>query len=241
MSRRPQWALRRRTLLAGAVLGLAALLAVIALAEALRPGHPAVSVLDEPSGDPRDLAECPETEVREGAADETEPMLSPTAPPIDVSSNRLLDCPDSYDGRVVRYQGEVVGGLLRRDGGAWTQLNDDAYAEPVGRPPAHRSYRGGNAGVGVFLPDDVADRIATVGGPHDQGDLVEVVGTFGRVDPETHEVAVIRVDSAEIVRAGQPVEADALREQDVAAALLALLAVGTVVTERRVARRRDRE
>lgn len=240
MSRRPEQPLRRRSLLAGAVVGLVALLAIVGLAEGLshpRPGMPRVEV---PLGDPRDELICPETELAEEESGEPEQTFGPARPPAAVGSGELLDCPESYNGQVVRYQGEVVGGLVQRDGGAWTQLNDDAYADPVGPFTTHRSYRGGNSGIGAFLPDDVVEQITTVGGPGAHGDLVEVVGVFRRVDPASKEAAVILVQRATIVQAGWRLEVAPLRDREVAAAMLALLAVGTVITERVVARRRAR-
>lgn len=238
--RRPEQGLRRRSLIVGAVVGLAALLAIVALAEGLRHPHPGDLLIDEPLADPREEVACPEPELAEEQPVDADLTLQRPVPPRAVSSSDLLDCPESYNRRAVRFQGEVVGGLFRRDGGAWTQLNDDAYADLVGPLPAHRNYRGGNSGIGVLLPDDVAEQVTTVGGPRDQGDLLEVVGVFRRVDPATGEVAVIVVDSGEVVREGRPFEDVPLRDRDVAAVVLALLAVGAVVTERVVARRRER-
>lgn len=243
MSRGSEQALRRRFLLAGTVVGLVALLAIVGLAEGLRHPPP-VEPVDQPLADPRDEVVCPEEELGEeepdGESDEQGPQLEPATPPTAVTSSDLLDCPESYNRQVVRYQGEVVGGVFHRDGGAWTQLNDDAYADPVDTLPAHRSYRGGNSGVGVFLPEEVAGQITTVGGPRARGDLLDVVGVFQRADPTTQEVAVIRVVSGEVVRAGRPLSDVRLRDREVAAAVLVLLAFGTVVTERVIARRRER-
>jgi len=47
-------------------------------------------------------------------------------------------CPRLLDGREVLYIGEVVGDVLRREGGAWAQINDDPYALEVGPFGPHR-------------------------------------------------------------------------------------------------------
>ncbi len=227
-----------RTRVTVAALGLVALFGVvIAAGELLR--HPYTQASDIPESqlagsDPRDELVCPDGEPREGQ--QRTPDVQPAAPVV-VSSNNLFDCPQTYDGRDVIYRGEVVGALLARDAGVWTQLNDDVYAELLGPLPAHRDYRGGNAGVGVLLPHASADRVAFVGGPQTRGDVLEVQGTFHRVDP-TGEVAVIHADAAQLVADGEPFPDPPLRDRRWAAWLAVIVALALVVTERVVASRR---
>lgn len=225
---------RRRVLLGG--LAVLTLLGVIVLiGELLR--HPAPpSSLPEAQlqgSDPRVPEECPQPNPREG--DRRRPEDGRVI--ADVNSNDLYDCPHVHDGSRVRYRGEVVGGLLRRDIGVWTQLNDDVYAQLAGPLPAHRDYRGGNAGVGVLLPFDVAAEVRFVGGPQTRGDVLEVVGTFNRVDP-TGEVAVIRADTAQLVANGQPFPDPTLPDRRFAALAAVVLACIVVVAERLAARQR---
>lgn len=223
---------------AGAAVGLLLLFAAVVVAgEVLR--HPSQPVSDVPErqlagSDPRDELLCPEPQPREGQ--EREADASP-ATAVQVSSNELFDCPETYDGREVVYRGEAVGALLERTDGVWSQLNDDVYAELLGPLPAHRDYRGGNAGVGVLLPHDAADRVSFVGGPQTRGDVLEVRGTFHRVDP-TGEVAVIHATGAELVADGEPFPDPPLRDRRWAAWLAVLVAAALVVTERVVAARR---
>jgi hypothetical protein len=227
---------RRRVAIAA--LGLAALFAaVITAGEILR--HPYTQASDIPESqlagsDPRDELECPDPQPREGQRRASD--VQPTAP-VRVSSNNLFDCPETYDGRDVVYRGEVVGALLERDVGVWTQLNDDVYAELLGPLPAHRDYRGGNAGVGVLLPHHAVDLISLVGGPQTRGDVLEVRGTFHRVDP-TGEVAVIRADDAQLMADGEPFPDPPLADRRLAALFALIVAVALVVTERVVAARR---
>lgn len=227
--RRP---VRRRAALAGLALGLALAAGLVTFVGALRhplPSAPPPGVPAEPEADPREEATCgaPSSTVADAGAE----------PPL-VRSNVLYDCPDDFDGVVVRYEGEVVGALLERRGSTWSQLNDDVYAGDLGPLPAHRDFRGGNAGVGVLLPPGTTERITFVGGPAARGDVIEVTGTFERVDAATGEVAVIRADEARVLRSGEPLEDAPLRDRQVAAYVAVALAVGLTVTERLV-RRRD--
>lgn len=183
--------------------------------------------------DPRDEIVCPEPLPREGQErDETADVGI-----REVTSNNLYDCPQFHDGQRVRYRGEVVGALLHRDIGVWAQLNDDVYAELLGPLPAHRDYRGGNAGVGVLLPAQASQQITFIGGPQTRGDILEVEGVFNRVDP-SGEVAVIRADTARLVADGEPSPDPVLTDRRIAAVLAFLLAASLVVAERTAARRR---
>ncbi len=230
----------------GRVLGaaLAALLGlggIVALTEALRHpvpgGAPRVPELSARDGDPRAETACDESLPREGLP-RAAPGDDPAAAPVTVTSNELYDCPQAFDGMRVRYRGEVVGAVLRRDGGAWVQLNDDVYGGTLGPLPAHRDYRGGNAGVGVFVPATVADEITSVGGPQARGDVVEVVGAFNRVDAASAESSVIRAERGAVVVAGQPFIDPLLPERRPVAAVVLLLAAAMTVAERLARRRR---
>lgn len=218
------------------VLGLVGLGALTeTLRHPLPDGGPAVPELDEAAGDPRIPVECGEPLPREGQ--ERDEDTVPTAPPVEVTSNELYDCPETYARSRVRYRGEVVGAVLRRDEGAWVHLNDDIYGDEAGPLPAHRDYRGGNAGVGVFIPLEVADAITFVGGPRAEGDVLAIEGVFRRVDPVSGEAAVIVASAAEVVAEGQPFVDPVLLDRRIVAGLVALLTLGLFVTDRTVARR----
>lgn len=231
--RRP---VRRLRVLGGGLCLLATLGAIVGVGEVLR--HPAAQA-DVPEeqlvgADPRDEVTCVEPLPREGERRQPTDGAHPIA---QVTSNNLYDCPQSYDGRRVRYRGEVVGALLRRNIGVWVQLNDDVYAELLGPLPAHRDFRGGNAGVGVLLPTELAAQITFVGGPRTRGDVLEVEGTFHRVDP-SGEVAVIRADDVRLTADGGPFHDPPLTDRRIAAIVAVVLAGVVVVAERVVARRR---
>jgi hypothetical protein len=214
----------RLGVLGGALVLLAVLAGVAALAEALRhPPTVAPVELPEEDGDPRDEVVCPAPPDPEGA-------------PPRVSSNDLYECPHVYDGRAVRYEGEVVGALLRRAEGTWTQLNDDVYAGDLGPLPAHREFRGGNAGVGVLLPHALARGVEWVGGPNARGDVLTVVGTFHLSDPASREVAVIRATEGHVARAGSPIEHAPLSDRRFAGLVLAAAAGIMLLVARYAAR-----
>jgi hypothetical protein len=226
----------RLRVLMGALALLGMLGSVVIIGEVLRHPDTRAGVPDEEPDhfDPRDEIDCPEPPPREGQ--ERSPQ-GDTTTTVDVSSSDLYDCPQFFDGRRVRYRGEVVGALLHRDTGVWVQLNDDAYAEALGPLPAHRDYRGGNSGVGVLLPTRLTAQIDLVGGPQTRGDVVEIEGMFNRVDP-SGEVAVIRAETAELTASGEALLDPLLTHRLVAAVLAILFAGGMVAAERVVARRR---
>jgi hypothetical protein len=155
-----------------------------------------------------------------------------------VASNELYDCPTIWDGRRVSYTGEAVGAVLRRGEVAWVHLNDDVYAGDVGPLPAHRDYQGGNGGIGVRIPADLAEEIDWVGSGRARGDVLEVVGTFHRVHAESREPAVIVATGGRVVRRGEPFTDPILPDRAVAAGVLSALALLLVGAERVVARRR---
>lgn len=233
--------LRRRPIprlnIALAALALITVLgSVVGTGELLRhPGSPTVVPEAElAGGDPRVELLCPEPQPREGQARDS---VGNTLEPVRVTSNDLFDCPQTFDGRQVLYRGEVVGALMARGSGVWTQLNDDVYAEGVGPLPAHRDYRGGNAGVGVLLPTQVAGDVSYVGGPQTRGDVLEVRGVFHRVDP-SGEVAVIRADAGDVAVRGRPFPDPPLVDRQIVALFAMVVAVGVVTAERMVAWRR---
>lgn len=238
MSERTRPPVARRKVLASFALVVAVVAGIVALTEALRYPHATDAAVTSPGGqpepasDPRTIVECGEPLPREGQPREPE---TPTSVPRAVTSSDLYDCPQQHDGARVRYRGEVVGAVLRRDGGAWVHLNDDVYSGAAGPLPSHRDYRGGNAGIGVFISAEMASSISAVGGPTMRGDVLDVVGVFHRVDQSSKEVAVIRAIST-TRSAGEPLERPPLPARRMVAIVLGVLMVAVVVAERRAAR-----
>lgn len=220
----------RRKVAAGAVVVLLLFVLLVVIGEALRhPGAGGGRGQSIVGSDPRTPLQCPEPAPREGQQREEEADRGGEA--TQVTSGDLYDCPQVYDGQRVRFRGEVVGALLDRGDHTWVQLNDDAYAEDLGPLPTHRDYRGSNSGVGVVLPDTLATRIATVGGPDARGDVLVVEGTFHRVD-RTGEATVIRADAGEIARPGEQARDPLRLDRVVAAGGAATLAIAVVIAAR---------
>lgn len=228
-----------RWVVTGALVAVAVLASIIGVAELLRHPGPAgrPPQPESEAADPRVNLDCPELEPREGR-DRSGSVLGPDAPPVEASSAILRECPETFDEATVVYEGEAVGGLLDREGGTWTQLNDDAYAGATGPLPTHRTFRGANSGIGVFLPDELAVDVRTVGGRATRGDVLAVEGTFHRIGRSSGEVAVIEARSVEVVRRGESIEDPVLWDRRVAAAILGVLAATVAVVQQWVSRRR---
>jgi hypothetical protein len=150
-----------------------------------------------------------------------------------VTSELVQACPVAYDGLRVRYVGELVGDLLRRDGGAWVLVNDDDYALDVGPLPGHRDLRGTNTGLTVWLPDALLGDLGGLGRPNQRGDVVELHGVVVRADPTDGEGLTLRADRLRVLRPAHPVDEPLDRPQ-----LLFALGAGAVAATLWVLRRR---
>lgn len=219
----------------GTLVTLLLLGGVVLLAEWLRPGRgtPAGPITAEHDADPRVPVDCEAVPAREGRREQPPRDTRPR----DVTSSELYDCPTVWDGRPVRFTGEVVGGILQRGDEAWLQLNDDPYSLPPGPLPYHRDFRGGNGGVGVLVPVRLIEPIRSVGGPRLHGDVVQVTGTFRRVDPPTREIAIVRADTLRVLRSGTPLRPSPAPERVAVGTVLGLLAAALLLYQWHLARR----
>jgi hypothetical protein len=154
-----------------------------------------------------------------------------------VSSAQVYRCPSAFDDLEVSFAGEAIGDVLERRGGAWVQVNDDAYALETGPLIDHRQQSGFNQGLAVWLPDGLHEQIGEVGNADRRGDVILVRGTLDRTDPNDGGGITIRADEMEILAPSFEVEAPFHTLQAVVAGLLAVVALTTVVWSRRVARR----
>ncbi len=142
-----------------------------------------------------------------------------------ITSGEVIACPAAFDGRQVRYTGEVIGDLLRRDGGAWALVNDDDYALRVGPLPGHGDHRGTNAGLSVWLPDDLVDDLTGLGRPNQRGDVVRIEGRIVRTDPTDGGGLTLRAEGIELLRPAQAVTERLHRPQAVLAVVSLLGAI----------------
>lgn len=155
-----------------------------------------------------------------------------------VPSSAIIECPDEFDGHLVEYIGEVIGDVLRRNGGAWVLLNDDAYALELGPLQTHGQPAGTNSGLSVWLEGDLASLASTPGRHGRRGDVLRIVGIVHRADPEDGGGLTIRAVDGERLDAAVAVKPPLHTAQVASAVVLALLALGLVALERRRAAER---
>jgi hypothetical protein len=150
-----------------------------------------------------------------------------------VASGTVRSCPLAFDGMQVTYAGELVGDLLRRDGGAWALVNDDAYALEVGPLTAHRAYAGTNSGLTVWLPEQLLPRVSGLGRPGHRGDVVVLEGTVVRTDPDDGGGLTLRAIDLEVVAPAVAVDEPLHVPQLVAAVVLSAIGLLVLVARRR--------
>lgn len=156
-----------------------------------------------------------------------------------VTSAMVTACPSAFDGRPVRFAGELVGDLLHRDGGAWVQVNDDVYALRSGPLPTHGVVDGANSGLAVWLPDELLPGVTGLGGHGWRGDVVLLHGRILRSDPADGGGLTLRADGLTVLLPAAPYPLPLHREQAFAAAGLLTLAGSLTWLRRRRARVRN--
>ncbi|MCC5948339.1 MAG: hypothetical protein JJT89_07760 [Nitriliruptoraceae bacterium] len=231
-SRRPP---RRRAhtrwILVGSILGLALIVAGVWALEAV---HPQVEGLDLAVDDVPALA-----------LDEVPSCTPATAPGVRdevvrafpergrVSSEQVIACPRAYDGLEVTFTGEAIGEVLPRRGGAWLQVNDDAYALEVGPVIGHRELSGFNSGLAVWLPDGLHEQVEVVGRPAQRGDVLLLTGTIHRADADDGGGLTLRATELEVLAAGVHIEPPFHTLQAIVSGVLAVLALASLLWARR--------
>lgn len=219
-----------------------AILVVVAVAvvvRAVRLSAPATTL--PPVGEAAPDVDAPELVTCERTLPEA-PDSQEDAAEVDpvglVSSTEVIDCPDAFDRQVVVYIGEVVGDVLRRDGGAWVLVNDDAYALEVGPLRGHDEFSGTNSGLSVWLPDPLPD--IEPGGADRRGTIVRVRGVIHRADPDDGGGLTLRAldDSTTIVAESQALDQPINRAQALVAVAFVLVAAAVYLLERRARSRR---
>jgi len=155
---------------------------------------------------------------------------------VEVNSAELLNEWERYDGREVIFRGEAIGDIMRRGDYAWITVNDDSYSREA-RLEAGQ-LRGGNSGMGVWLPVEEADKIETLGRYGTIGDLVEVRGVFNANCREHGGDFDIHASSLVVIEPGRELDSS----PDTALYLAAVFAfVFLLLTLIPVLRRRARE
>jgi len=117
----------------------------------------------------------------------------------------LLAEAESFSGSTITIEGELVGDYgFRSDGTMWTQLNDDSYARDALVDGGPRT--GGNTGVGIRMPDTLAEGLDAPGGYRLEGPLVRATGTWKYHDPDRGGESYLDVSSLEVVEVGRQLE-----------------------------------
>ena len=83
-----------------------------------------------------------------------------------ISSTDLINKAKQYDGKVVYYQGEVIGDIMMRGQYAWININD------------------GQNAIGIWVSKSLIKDIVYKGSYRFRGDEVRVTGIFHRSCPE---------------------------------------------------------
>jgi hypothetical protein len=230
--RRVRWPLLAVVLMLGLLLGLTSLLE--RSAPRLDSSAPAVAdlprpVLDEP-------VRCMRSDDRIGV-DDIRRLLHPEGR---ITSAIVSACPRLLDGRPVVYVGEVVGDVLRRDGGAWVQVNDDPYALDLGPFGPHRERRGFSSGLSVWLPDGLHEQLGPPGRHGRRGDVISVSGVLLRADPADGGGITVRAETLDVLAPSVAVEEPLDVNLIVAAGIAVLFAIVSFAWSKVRAKRRAR-
>ncbi|MEW6170070.1 MAG: DNA-binding protein [Candidatus Omnitrophota bacterium] len=103
-----------------------------------------------------------------------------------ISSVDLINNAKQYDGKVVSYQGEVIGDVMVRGNFAWVNLND------------------GNNAIGIWLEKNYTKDILYTGSYKEKGDLIEITGIFHRACLEHGGDLDIHAQGIKILQRGKP-------------------------------------
>jgi hypothetical protein len=154
----------------------------------------------------------------------------------EVNSAELLNDWEEYDGKEVVFRGEAVGDVMRRGEGAWVTVNDDLYSREA-RLEAGQ-LRGGNSGIGVWLPASEAAKIRVLGRYGTRGDFVEVRGTFNADCREHGGDFDIHAHTLTVIEAGRELDTSPDSGKYLAALFVMLFVIATLTP---FLRRRARE
>jgi len=83
-----------------------------------------------------------------------------------ISSSELINNARLYDGKVITYEGEVIGDIMVRGEYAWVNIND------------------GQNAIGIWIDKNLTKDIVYTGSYKSRGDWIEVTGIFQRACPE---------------------------------------------------------
>lgn len=77
-----------------------------------------------------------------------------------VTSTELIKNPKTHNNKIISYEGEVIGDIMKRGKFSWVNIKDADNA------------------IGCWVPNDLMQAIVYTGNYKSKGDLVEVTGLF---------------------------------------------------------------
>jgi len=109
--------------------------------------------------------------------------VSPASVPV-VASNDLIEHAKDYDGKIVSFQGEVIGDIMRRGDFAWINVHD------------------GQNALGIWAKSPLVLPITFTGNYKSTGDIIEAKGIFHRACVEHGGDLDIHADSLTVIKPG---------------------------------------
>jgi len=159
------------------------------------------------------------------------PAYSQTTSPNEHSSGELVEEPKRFDGTEVEFTGEVIGEVMVRGENAWIHINDDSYY--LKNVEEGAKLGGLNSGMAVYLPADLTDSITYYGDYQHEGDVVTITGTFNAACSQHGGDLDIHATGLEVDVPGHVVVDQVMPWKLTLAIVLALLAAGLFIVQRR--------
>ena len=134
-------------------------------------------------------------------------IASPALAAEEATVTELISRAAEMDRSEVVVEGELIGDYgFRDDGWMWTQLNGDIYAVD----PLRESERpaGGNVGIGIRIPTDLAAGLDPPGGYRIRGPLVRVTGVWKYHAVERQGESFLEVEAIEVLEPGRALVQD---------------------------------
>jgi len=133
----------------------------------------------------------------------------PASAAEEVSLSDLIERGQEFAGQEVVVSGELIGDYgFRSDGWMWTQLNSDVYSSDPLRESA-APPEGGNVGIGIRMPVDMAIGLDSPGGYRQRGPIVSMVGVWKYHDEARQGESYFEATSLVVVEGGRPLTQDA--------------------------------
>lgn len=104
-----------------------------------------------------------------------------------IPSAELINRAKDYDGKIVAYQGEVIGDVMQRGDFAWINVND------------------GKNAIGIWAPAHLAKEVVYTGSYKSIGDRIEIIGIFQRAclqhggDLDIHAQAIRKLSAGRLL------------------------------------------